>query len=160
VVSTGIIGRFIYGVVPSDGGKAVELADLLARFERIRADMGPLFDEAGAPARALLDRVSAPVRGGAFLPVLFLGMPAERIALRFRLAHLRRRFRGSDHFAEFRGAVVRLAKLRWQIRFYASLKRLLRGWRVFHASLASFLVLAIAAHIGLSLYLGYGLITW
>jgi dihydropyrimidine dehydrogenase (NAD+) subunit PreT len=160
VVSTGIIGRFIYGVVPSDGGKAVELADLLARFERIRADMGPLLDEAGAPARALLDRVSAPVRGGAFLPVLFLGMPAERIALRFRLAHLRRRFRGSDHFAEFRGAVVRLAKLRWQIRFYASLKRLLRGWRVFHASLASFLVLAIAAHIGLSLYLGYGLITW
>ena len=42
VVTTGIIGRFIYGAVPSDGGKAVELADLLARFERLRDDLGPL----------------------------------------------------------------------------------------------------------------------
>jgi dihydropyrimidine dehydrogenase (NAD+) subunit PreT len=49
-------------------------------------------------------------------------------------------------------------RLRWQIRFYASLKRLLRGWRVMHASLAGFLVIAIAAHIALSLYLGYGLL--
>ncbi len=54
--------------------------------------------------------------------------------------------------------MTRLARLRWQIRFYASLKRLLRGWRVFHATLATFLVLVIAAHIGVSLYLGYGLI--
>ena len=35
---------------------------------------------------------------------------------------------------------------------------ILRGWRAFHASLAVLLVLAIAAHIGLSLYLGYGLL--
>jgi hypothetical protein len=54
--------------------------------------------------------------------------------------------------------VLRLETLRWQIRFYSSLKRLLRGWRAFHASLAVLLVLAIAAHIGLSLYLGYGLL--
>ena len=33
----------------------------------------------------------------------------------------------------------------------------MRIWRIFHASLAGFLVLAIAAHIGFSLYLGYGL---
>jgi dihydropyrimidine dehydrogenase (NAD+) subunit PreT len=37
------------------------------------------------------------------------------------------------------------------------LKGLLRGWRVLHASLAGFLVIAITAHIALSLYLGYGL---
>jgi hypothetical protein len=29
---------------------------------------------------------------------------------------------------------------------------------VFHASLAAFLVVAIAVHIGVSLYLGYGLL--
>jgi thioredoxin reductase/NAD-dependent dihydropyrimidine dehydrogenase PreA subunit len=157
VVGTGIVGRYIYGVVPSDGGKAIELADLLARFERIRADMGPLLEEAGRPARILLARASAPVRGGSFL-LLFLAMPMDSIVLRIRLALVRRRFRDAAHFATFRGAVVRLARLRWQIRFYASLKRLLRGWRVFHASLAVFLVLAIAAHIGVSLYLGYGLL--
>jgi hypothetical protein len=32
----------------------------------------------------------------------------------------------------------------------------MRTWRMFHASLAGFLVVAIAAHIAVSLYLGYG----
>jgi hypothetical protein len=31
------------------------------------------------------------------------------------------------------------------------------AWRAFHASLAVLLVFAIAAHIAVSLYLGYGL---
>jgi thioredoxin reductase/NAD-dependent dihydropyrimidine dehydrogenase PreA subunit len=103
VVGTGIVGRFIYGLVPSSGGKALELADVLAAYERAR-------EEAADPR--------APRHGGR----------------------------------------LRLAKLRFQIRFYGGLKTLLRGWRMFHASLAIFLVLAIAAHIGLSLYLGYGLL--
>jgi thioredoxin reductase/Pyruvate/2-oxoacid:ferredoxin oxidoreductase delta subunit len=93
VFTTGIIGRFIYSLVPGAGGEAVEVEDLIARRERL---------------------------GG-----------------RHRLAALR---------------------LRLQIRFYASLKRLLRGWRTFHATLAVFLVLAMALHIGVSLYLGYGII--
>lgn len=157
VVGTGVVGRFIYGLVPSDGGRSVELADLLARFERLRADLGPLLEEAGAPARALLERATAPVKGGSLL-LLFLAIPAQAVTLRLRLALLRRRFHDREHLANFRSAVVRLGRLRWQIRFYASLKRLLRGWRVLHASLAAFLVLVIAAHIGLSLYLGYGLL--
>lgn len=157
VVFTGVVGRFIFGAVPSDGGKAVELADLLARFERLRDELGPLLREAGAPAEALLARATAPVEAGS-LALLFVLMPAESLVLRLRLLRVRRRFHGTEHFAAFRAAVVRLGRLRWQIRFYASLKRLLRGWRVFHASLASFLVLTIAAHIGLSLYLGYGLL--
>jgi thioredoxin reductase/Pyruvate/2-oxoacid:ferredoxin oxidoreductase delta subunit len=157
VVGTGIVGRFIYGAVPSDGGKAVELAELLGRFERLRDELAPLLEEAGAPAQALLARATAPVRAGSF-SLLFLLMPAEALTLRVRLARVRRRFRGRGHFHAFREAVIRLARLRWQIRFYASLKRLLRGWRALHASLAVLLVLAIAAHIGLSLYLGYGLL--
>jgi thioredoxin reductase/NAD-dependent dihydropyrimidine dehydrogenase PreA subunit len=157
VVTTGIVGRFIYGAVPSDGGKAVELADLLARFERLRDDLGALLARGGAPARALVDRVTAPVQASSFA-LLFLRMPLEALSVRLRLLALRGRFEDRRRFRELRDEVVRLARLRWQIRFYASLKRLLRGWRVFHASLAVFLVLAIAAHIGLSLYLGYGLL--
>jgi hypothetical protein len=157
VVTTGIVGRYIYGQVPSDGGKAVELADLLGRFERLRDEMGPLLAEAGAPAKALLEQATAPVKSGSFA-LLFVLVPVEKLSFRVRLFALRGRFREAGHYQAFRDAVVRLDKLRWQIRFYASLKRLLRGWRVFHASLAAFLVLAIAAHIGLSLYLGYGLL--
>jgi thioredoxin reductase/Pyruvate/2-oxoacid:ferredoxin oxidoreductase delta subunit len=94
VFATGLIGRFIYSLVPSDGGKSVELADLLARQQRLHGDEGGLA----------------------------------------------------------------VARLRLQIRFYGTLKKLLRGWRAFHATLAAFLVLAIALHIGFSLFLGYGII--
>jgi thioredoxin reductase/Pyruvate/2-oxoacid:ferredoxin oxidoreductase delta subunit len=156
VVSTGIVGRFIYGAVPSDGGKAVELAELLGHFERLREAQGPLLGEAGPGAKALLARATAPLSAGSFA-LLFVRMPLEALLLRLRLLTIRRRFRGRVQYLEFRDAVVRLSRLRWQIRFYGSLKRLLRGWRTFHASLAVFLVVAIAAHIGISLYLGYGL---
>jgi hypothetical protein len=156
VVGTGLVGRFIYGAVPSDGGKAVELSDLLATFERLRDAQGPRLAEAGAPARALLERATAPVEAGS-LALLFVLMPLEALLLRARLELVRRRFTSRAAFLDFRRALVALARIRWQIRFYASLKRLLRGWRAFHATLAVFLVLAIAAHIGVSLYLGYGL---
>lgn len=157
VVGTGLVGRFIYGAVPTERGKSVALADLLGRFERLRDEAAPLLADAGGGAEALLARASAPVAASA-LPILFVRWPAEALALRLRLALLRRRLPDAAHGRALRRALLELVRLRWQIRFYASLKRLLRGWRVLHASLAGFLVIAIAAHIALSLYLGYGLL--
>jgi dihydropyrimidine dehydrogenase (NAD+) subunit PreT len=159
VVGTGIVGRFIYGAVPSDGGKAMELADLSARFERLRDDQADSLALGGAADRALMDRATAPIRAGS-MALLFVLMPLEALVLRLRLIWVRRRFPTRAAYLEFRRAIVALARIRWQIRFYASLKRLLRGWRAFHATLAVFLVLAIAAHIAVSLYLGYGLLRW
>ena len=155
VVTTGIVGRFIYGAVPSERGKALELEELAGRFERLKDEAGPLLAGAGPGAARLLDLATAPVRATA-LPVLFLRMPAESLALRLRLAALRRRL-DRPAYRALRDDLVRLTRLRWQLRFYGSLRRLLRGWRVFHASLAVTLVLAIAAHIAVSLFLGYGL---
>jgi thioredoxin reductase/Pyruvate/2-oxoacid:ferredoxin oxidoreductase delta subunit len=156
VIATGVVGRFIYGVVPAHGGKAEELEDLAGAFERLKAFAAPELAHAGPAAQALLERATAPVRATSLLAV-FVRLPFESLALRLRLRHLRRRFQDRALLAELREALLRLARLRWQLRFYGSLKRLLRGWRVFHATLAVFLVLAIAAHIGVSLYLGYGL---
>jgi hypothetical protein len=104
----------------------------------------------------MLERATAPLKAGS-MALLFVLMPLEALVLRARLTRVRRSFSSRAAFLDFRRAVVKLARIRWQIRFYASLKRLLRGWRAFHATLAVFLVLAIAAHIGVSLYLGYGL---
>jgi dihydropyrimidine dehydrogenase (NAD+) subunit PreT len=157
VVGTGLVGRFIYAAVPTERGKSVELAELLGRFERLRDEAAPLLREAGGAAEALLARASAPVTAGSLL-VLFFRWPADAIALRLRLAGLRRRFRDPARYRTLRAELLALVRLRWQIRFYASLKGLLRGWRVLHASLAGFLVIAITAHIALSLYLGYGLL--
>jgi len=156
VILTGLVGRFIYGLVPAQGGKAEELEDLAGTFERLRAFAAPELAHAGARATALLDRATAPIRAGSLLAV-FVRYPFEVLSLRVRLLGLHRAFPERERYDELRDTLVRLARLRWQLRFYGSLKRLLRGWRVFHATLAVFLVFAIAAHIGVSLYLGYGL---
>jgi thioredoxin reductase/ferredoxin len=156
VVATGLVGRYIYGVVPAHGGRAEEFADLAARFERLRAGAAPDLARLGAAGRNLLERATAPIRSASMLAV-FVRLPFEAVNLRVRLWLLRPRFDDRASFAELRRELLRLARLRWQLRFYGSLKRLLRGWRMFHATLAVFLVLAICAHIAVSLYLGFGL---
>jgi hypothetical protein len=154
VVTTGIIGRYIYGLVPAHGDRAEEFEDLAANFERLRAFAAPALAKAGSSA--LLDAATAPVTSSALL-ALFVRFPFEALWLRVRLAGLRRRLADPGTFPDLRAAILKLSRLRWQLRFYTSLKRLLRGWRVFHATMAIFLVLALTAHIAVSLYLGYGL---
>jgi len=157
VVLTGIFGRFIYGLVPSSGGKDVELKDLLGQWDRLKARLEPMIQDSDDPA--LLQRVFAaaarPPRRGSLLG-LFLRLPFARLAAGLRLLRASGHFADGDAYAEFREGYLRLHRIRTQIGFYQALKRLMRTWRVFHASLAGFLVVAIAAHIAVSLYLGYG----
>jgi thioredoxin reductase len=156
VVSTGLVGRYIYGLVPAHRGDHFdEMEDLAANFERLRAFAAPELTHTAGGAK-LLDRATAPVRSGS-LVALFLRFPFETVALRVRLWLLKRRLQFPEHYPDLRAALIKLARLRWQLRLYKSLKKLLRGWRLFHATLAVFLVLALTAHIGVALYLGYGL---
>jgi dihydropyrimidine dehydrogenase (NAD+) subunit PreT len=158
VVLTGIVGRYIYGLVPSSGGKALEMEELQAAFVRLRDEIEPLVTRSRDPERIrrLFDRANAPVARGS-LPLLLLERPFLALVTRVHLLRVRRLFPARETYQVVRDAYLRLRRLRVQIGFYRSLKRLLGGWRVFHASLAIFLVLAIAAHIAVSLYLGYGL---
>jgi thioredoxin reductase/Pyruvate/2-oxoacid:ferredoxin oxidoreductase delta subunit len=156
VVATGIVGRYIYGLVPAHSGDRFdEMEDLSADFERLRAFAAPdLSDNPGGAA--LLARVAAPVTSSS-LVALLVRLPFEEAALRVQLRLLKGTLPFPEHYPDLRSAVTKLARLRWQLRLYKSLKRLLRGWRLFHATLAVFLVLTLSAHIGVSLYLGYGL---
>ncbi|GEJ58566.1 NAD(P)-binding domain-containing protein [Anaeromyxobacter diazotrophicus] len=158
VVLTGIVGRYIYGLVPSSGGKALELEELQGAFVRLRDEIEPLMGRARDPERIrrLFDRATVPAARGSLL-LLLVELPFLSLATRADLLRVRRLFPARETYQVVHDAYLRLRRLTVQIGFYRSLKRLLGGWRVFHASLAVFLVLAIAAHIGLSLYLGYGL---
>jgi len=157
VVLTGIFGRFIYGLVPSSGGKEVELKELLERWERLKQRVEPLIQGASDPQRlrAIFASAATPARRGSLwgYPVR---VPLGGLRARFRLLLVRGQFADRDDYAGFREGYLRLHRIRMQIAFYQSLKNLLRAWRLFHACLASFLVVTIAAHIAVSLYLGYG----
>jgi len=156
VVFTGIVGRYIYGLVPSAAGKAVEMADLLGKWERLRDRIRPLIDASDDPEflHSIFDEATTPARGGSLL-MLLVRLPFLR--LRDRVRMLRARFHFPDHqdFVEFERGYRSLEQMRLQVGFYDGLKSLLRNWRLFHGALAVFLVFAIAAHIGVSLYFGY-----
>ena len=158
VVTTGLVGRFIYGMVPSVGGHAEELEIIAARFERQRADLEPVL-QAARGREGLLGLVSAATgdRPRKSLLLALLLEPLEGLRLRFQLRRVRSDFPGTLPYARFRVAVLDLRRLRFQIAFYGGLRSLLRNWRVLHASLATFLVFVMTVHIGVSLYLGYGL---
>jgi hypothetical protein len=157
VVLTGIFGRFIYGLVPSSGGKEVLLADLVGGWERLKARIEPLIADSDNPEllHDIFASAGSPARRGSLLG-LFLRLPFQAVRSRLRLLRARSHFDDHDVYADFRDGYLRLQRIRTQIGFYQALKRLMRTWRMFHASLAGFLVIAIAAHIAVSLYLGYG----
>jgi thioredoxin reductase/Pyruvate/2-oxoacid:ferredoxin oxidoreductase delta subunit len=158
VVLTGIVGRFIYGLVPSVEGHVEALEALVEKFQRIRERAKPVLEKSRNPRRLerTLDLATREVPRASLLG-LAVRLPASALRLRFGIWRVRRYLPDPKSYRRFRDDLVRLNRTRFQIGFYDALRGLLRGWRVFHAALAVFLVLVMAAHIALSLYLGYGL---
>lgn len=158
VVATGIVGRFIWGLVPGGDGKKAELGELTKRWERLRQRVHRAID--ALPSHESISGVlesaahQPPERS---LPAFFLHLPAQRVKDQRDLAHLKRLFPQKDEFLDFKQAFKRMRLLQAQVTFFRSLKRLLSVWRVLHVALALMLVVLIAAHIGVSLFLGY---TW
>ena len=156
VVLTGIVGRFIYGLVPSAGGKALAISDVLGRWERLRARMQPMIEDSSNPRllHRLFDSGARQVRPGSLLWMV-MTWPIRATWTRLRLFLASFYFNEEREYDEFHDGYLQLSRLRIQVTFYQALKKLLRSWRLFHASLAGFLVIAIAAHIAVSVYLGY-----
>ena len=158
VFFTGVVGRYIFGLVPAAAGKVLEIEEVKARMAQARAEAEPLLQSVRdpAPLRRLLAEVTDPMPPVSLVRALAT-LPFQAARRRLALRRLRRLFRDRGAWQEFRRDLLALEKLRMQASFFRSLKSLMRVWRILHASLAVFLVLAIAAHIGVSLYLGYGI---
>jgi dihydropyrimidine dehydrogenase (NAD+) subunit PreT len=156
VVLTGIAGRFLYGLVPSEKGRALERAEVLAQLERAKDRLAPLVAEAEHREllEGLLRYVGTPVERGTLLDFV-RSAPLDALRLRRMLFRAHGSFGDRHHWHDVREIVLRIARLKTQARFFGGLKRLLGGWRLFHAVLAGFLVLAMTAHVAVSLYLGY-----
>jgi thioredoxin reductase/Pyruvate/2-oxoacid:ferredoxin oxidoreductase delta subunit len=157
VVGTGIVGRYVYGLVPSVGGTAMELSMVRAQMARHASMLTPLTADAdhGERLTSLLEAVGeAPEEKGSLILHL-LKSPFTAIGRRFTLSSVRPLFPDTTRYREFRTAFLDLVRLRTQVRFYRSLRRLLSGWRAFHVVLAVFLVVVIAVHVAFSIFLGY-----
>jgi hypothetical protein len=156
VVLTGMIGRFVYGMVPNDNGRALELSDILQRWNRLKERVEELTREAddAHQVRHLLELATAPPMNHTLFSYMWQA-PKARMTIERRVYRLRPLFHHSEHFQEFRQAMDRIISLRASVSFYKSLRRFFSSWRLLHAVLAVFLGLMIIAHIGVELYLGY-----
>jgi thioredoxin reductase/NAD-dependent dihydropyrimidine dehydrogenase PreA subunit len=156
VVLTGVVGRFFYGLVPSDNGRMLELSDIMARWNRMRDRMEPLLAHVHnpAPVRALFKEATEPPRGQSMMAFV-LHLPTWRLRTKRKLHHLKRVFDDPAAYEEFETALDRIFGLRASVTFYKSLRGFFSSWRLLHASLAVFLALMIVAHIAVEMYLGY-----
>ncbi len=156
VVLTGVVGRFLYGLVPSGEGKAGELHELAKRWQRLSERLGQAAASLTSPDK-LADLVASAVTPAqqASLGRYLVHLPRQRLSDVGELSRARKLFQSPAHAREFADSFQRLRILQAQVSFFRSLKLMMTAWRVFHVVLAVLLVILIAAHIGVSLFLGY-----
>src|SRR5262249_12436983 len=132
VVATGLVGRFVYGLVPSAGGAVVELAMVRAELERERRKL-PSLGENTTHRRIerLLGAVPPePAARTSLFPHL-VAMPFRSLSDWVSLQVTRSRFPSAETFVEFVAAYRRVRRLYTQVAFYRALRRFLSGWRAF-----------------------------
>jgi thioredoxin reductase/Pyruvate/2-oxoacid:ferredoxin oxidoreductase delta subunit len=159
VVGTGVFGRFLFGFVPAQAGRLVELGEIRNHMKELERRLEPRLAQAtnAEIIHGLFRRANEPPKTTSFWATL-LEMPAQARKLRQEIGLARPHFGDDDNaFASFRDGLLDLARGRTQEAFYAGLKRMFRVWLVLHVVLASFMVVLITAHIGWALYLGFGL---
>lgn len=158
VVGTGVFGRFLFGFVPAQAGKVLELSEVRTRLKVLEKQLEPRLQEATNSefVRGLFDRVNGPPKKVPFVKLVLDAAATDR-RLRGEIDRARPYFPHDGHaFASFRDGIVEIARGRVQEAFYGSLKRFFRGWLVIHVVLAVFMVILIGAHVGVSLWLGFG----
>ena len=156
VVVTGIIGRYIYGIVPSGDDRDGALSELNKRWTRLSerlSEAAAALTEPSLVEPLMQSAVGAPQQTS--LTTFLMRLPFQRMSDAQKLRSVKAAFPTPAQAQDFGDSFKQLRTLQAQVSFFKSLKRLLGVWRVFHVVLAILLVVLIAAHIGVSLFLGY-----
>lgn len=158
VVVTGLVGRFVYGLIPRAQGRLLTREALEAQVRDLLDTIGTRILKTRAPGalqrslqtiRPRFDRSSS-VLG------LFVRYPTAWLLQRVEVWRRRDLFSTHEAHRSYAHGAHQLLRLKFQLELYESLRRFLGWWRVLHVALALFLVVIMGAHIGVALYLGYG----
>ena len=158
VVTTGLIGRYLFSLLPTSEGKLQDLRGLKERQTRLETQMHLLAVSSADPRKtqAFAEQAASVIPAKGNLLQMFLNMPQNYLKFRKRADAFSKYFDDRAQYQRFRKAYFAQLKTRLQIIFYASLRRTMTIWRLFHVSLACMLVVLVGIHIGVSLYLGFG----
>jgi hypothetical protein len=155
-VGTGVFGRFLFGLVPAQAGRLLALSDVRDQLTAMEKQVLPQLEEAtnAQVVRALFEHANKPPARKSFIATL-LDEPVLRSRLDRQIKASRPYFPDGVSYQKFKDGLLTLNRARLQIAFYASLKRLFRTWLVLHIVLAVFMVVLIAAHVSVTLWLGF-----
>ena len=158
VVGTGLVGRFLYNLLPTSSGRLAKLSDLKQEQARLTTTLYDLAMDTADPSKTQVfaTQVASIIPAKGSLWQLFMSLPFNFFRHRAEAKKFHDLFGDQERREKFRDAYFEQIRLRNQIIFYGSLRRLMTGWRVLHISLACMLVVLIGVHIGVSLYLGFG----
>jgi thioredoxin reductase/Pyruvate/2-oxoacid:ferredoxin oxidoreductase delta subunit len=157
VVGTGLLGRFLYGLVPVTGDRYLEITELKSRMEQIQGSLNPLLQKVKKPQNIhwLLRVAATAVPEGIGVLRALITFPVDVVRIRITLMRCRNLFSDRKDYKEFRRMLGRLLRLNRQVAVFRTAKGLMNHWRPVHVVLAIFLVLVIVVHIATSVYLGY-----
>ncbi|MGE5346372.1 MAG: NAD(P)-binding domain-containing protein [Acidithiobacillales bacterium] len=157
VVGTGLLGRFVYGLVPVAGDRYLEITELRSRMEQIQGSLNPLLAKVRKPQNVhwLLRVAATAVPEGVGTLRAMVTFPLDVVRIRIALMRCRSLFGDRKDYREFGRMIVRLLRLNRQVAVFRTAKTLMNNWRPVHVILAVFLLLVIAVHIATSVYLGY-----
>ena len=157
VVGTGLIGLFVFAFIPAVGGRLLNHSEIESHWRKLAAEVRGFACRSSQPARLehLAAAILAPPQTRRSLVLMLLRAPIEPVIAHWRTHKARNLFPSREVYGEFRRAFIALLRARAQMAFYERVRRFMSGWRILHVVLSIFLVLVIALHIALSVYLGY-----
>jgi dihydropyrimidine dehydrogenase (NAD+) subunit PreT len=156
---TGIIGRYLYVMVPTDPrGRPLTHEALVDLSDRMKEQYSDLFGQLDATIEVskVLDRGYQPNHSFAMLLLrLFTIWPYRLFQLSgiFRRAH--RQLAEKEAFAAFKHYGTEMARLHLQLEIAWRIKRLLSLWRHGHAILAMLTVALVTIHVIIEIEVGY-----
>ena len=157
VMATGIFGRFIFGLMPAQAGKLLAVNELKEQVADIEKVLQPHIQQTKnvKAVTQLLDLASLQPRNATLVQAM-VRENKTRMTLVKQIDDARGLFNDDKQFSFFKDSLEKIQRARMQISVYATLKRVFRSWLVFHVVTAIFMMVLIAAHVAVTMYLGFG----
>jgi thioredoxin reductase/Pyruvate/2-oxoacid:ferredoxin oxidoreductase delta subunit len=159
VMITGLVGRYIYGLVRLDPDHPARTSALRQSLQRVMTGLPTELSDwaagCGASFRRLLALIEGPTQAAATGPALFLGRPREAWLIRRGLAEARPLFLDRGAYRHFRAQALRLRRYDVRFSFHQRFKKLMNAWRIFHVTLSILLLGLIVLHVWISIHVGF-----
>lgn len=153
VVVTGIIGRYLFGMI------SVNKKDLLKIITKLQHEINPILAnlKATKTVHKILLSASEPLSSDTNLFYFLLHGVKSRLALEGQLISTKDVFPNRRQYRIFRQKILKMRQQNRRVHIFQKIKFIMSYWRVIHVVLAIALLIVISIHIYTVFQMGYGI---